>query len=202
MFCSVTQLYPSLCNPLTVRHSHSSVHGQEYWSALHFLLQGIFPPRNWTWFSYISSFGRWILYHCNIWESPLFYFKFDQRIYSTNFLFHQGPLVSSVTTHVSFHVTFPGYLKFAYSVGNLSFSKTSGRCRQWNSCRGMTPRKDFGIQELCPDAHLGLHLDINMKTDLSLQERSQSRVYKWNLYLHRFLKLQEQEERVYHSLYK
>ena len=127
---------------------------------------------------YISSFGRWILYHCNTWEAPCFILNLAKEYTAPNFPFHQGPLVSSVTTHVSFHVTFPSYLKFAYSVGTLSFNKTSGRCRQWNSCRGMTPRKDFGIQELCPDAHLGLHLDINMKTDLSLQERSQSRVYK------------------------
>lgn len=50
-------------------------------------------------------------------------------------------------------------------------------------------------KNLWPNAHLDLHLDINMKTDLSLQERSQSRFYKWNLYLHRFLKLQEQKKK-------
>ena len=111
---------------------------------------GIFPPRNWTWVSYISCLGRWILYHCNPWEALCFILNLTKEYTVPNFLFYQSPLVSSIITCVSFHDIFPSYLKFAYSVGDLSFNKTSGRCRQWNGCRGMTPGKDFGIQEPLP----------------------------------------------------
>ena len=34
----------------------------------HFLLQGIFWPRDWTHVSFVSCTGRWILYQCAIWE--------------------------------------------------------------------------------------------------------------------------------------
>ena len=45
-----------------------------------------------------------------------------------------------------------------------------GNAREWH------PGKILESKDLSPDAHLGLHLDINMKTDLSLQERgSQNR---------------------------
>ena len=42
---------------------------QEYWSGCHFLLQGIFPTRDWTCISCISCIGRWLLYQCATWEA-------------------------------------------------------------------------------------------------------------------------------------
>ena len=38
-------------------------------------------------------------------------------------------------------------------------------------------------------------ISMSPNTDLSLQERSHSRFYKWNLYLNRFLKLWEQKKK-------
>ena len=42
---------------------------QEYWSGFHFLLQGIFPTRDRTHISYISSIGRQVLYTSAIREA-------------------------------------------------------------------------------------------------------------------------------------
>lgn len=44
--------------------------------------------------------------------------------------------------------------------------------------QGNGTQKVLESKNLCPDAHLDHHLDINMNTDLSLQERSHSRFNK------------------------
>ena len=46
--CLLTQSCPTLYDPMDCRLPGSSIHGifqQEYWSGLHFLLQGIFPAQ-------------------------------------------------------------------------------------------------------------------------------------------------------------
>ena len=47
--CLVTQLCPTLCDPMDCNPPGSSAHGgsprQEYWSGWHFLFQGIFPTQ-------------------------------------------------------------------------------------------------------------------------------------------------------------
>ena len=59
--------------PWTVAHQDPLSWGfprQEYWNGLHFLLQGIFPPRDRTLISCIFCIGRWILYQLSHWGSP------------------------------------------------------------------------------------------------------------------------------------
>ena len=150
MFCSVTLLCPTLCNPMDCPPASLLCPWARILECIAFPSPGDFPMQK-------LNLG---LLHLLLWQmdslplqhlrSPLFYFNLTKEYAAPSFLFHQSPLVNSATTPVSLHATFPSYLKFAYSVGDLSFNKTSGRCRQWNSCGGMTPRKDFGIQESLP----------------------------------------------------
>ena len=49
-------------SPLSMEFSR-----REYWKDCHFLLQGIFRPRDWTCVSCISCIARWILYHTTTW---------------------------------------------------------------------------------------------------------------------------------------
>ena len=72
--CSVAQLYLTLCDPMDYRLPGSSVHG-------------IFQARTLEWVTIYSSrapsqardqtcvscIGRWILYHWDTWEVPIFY---------------------------------------------------------------------------------------------------------------------------------
>ena len=55
-----------LCDPMDCSLPGSSVHdspGKNTRVDCHFLLQGLFPPRDQTHVSYVSSIGRWVLYH-------------------------------------------------------------------------------------------------------------------------------------------
>ena len=56
----------TLCDPMDCSLPGSSVHdspGKNTRVGCHFLLQGLFPPRDQTHVSYVSSIGRWVLYH-------------------------------------------------------------------------------------------------------------------------------------------
>ena len=70
---SVTQSYLSLCDPTDCSPSGSPIHGIFQarileWVAISYS-RGSSCPRDWTQVSCISGFGRWILYHCTIWEA-------------------------------------------------------------------------------------------------------------------------------------
>ena len=71
---SVTQSCPALCNPMDYNLPGVSVPGILQARILECVAisycRGSFQPRDWTWVSCISCIGRWILYHCTIWESP------------------------------------------------------------------------------------------------------------------------------------
>ena len=85
-FCSIglyvfshVQLFvtPMNCSP-PGSSVHRSFPGKNTGAGYHFLLQGIFLPRDWTRFSCISCIGRWILYHLhhqtvsiNLYVSPI-----------------------------------------------------------------------------------------------------------------------------------
>ena len=65
--CSVTQLCPTLCDPID-----SSVHGIFQASTLEWVATSYSrssPPRDWTCVSCISFIGRWILYLWATWEA-------------------------------------------------------------------------------------------------------------------------------------
>ena len=63
----VAQSCPTLCDSMDCSPPGSSVHrsspGKNTGAGCHFLLQGIFLPRDWTRLSCISCIGRRILYH-------------------------------------------------------------------------------------------------------------------------------------------
>lgn len=88
-----------------------------------------------------------------------------------NFVYHQTLLVSIKYYHSSIFscLIFPSYLKFCYSEGHWSFNDISERCSQQGHIAQGHPGKTLEFKDLCPDGHLGLHLDINMKTALFLQ---------------------------------
>ena len=69
-FCPVVQLCLTLCNPVDCSLPGSSVHmgfpRQEYWVGCHFLLHGIFQPKN---RACIFCIGRQVLYHWATWEA-------------------------------------------------------------------------------------------------------------------------------------
>ena len=57
----------TLCDPMDYSLPGSSVHGVLQarileWVAISFF-RGSFWPRDWTWVSYVSCIGRWVLYH-------------------------------------------------------------------------------------------------------------------------------------------
>ena len=67
------QSCPPLCHPIDCSLPGSSVHGISQarifdWVAISFS-RGSSQPRNWTWVFHGSCIGRWILYHCVIWEA-------------------------------------------------------------------------------------------------------------------------------------
>ena len=65
--------YPTTAiqDPVSMRFSR-----QEYWNACHFLLQGIFQPRDWTHILYVSCTCRQVLYHCTTLEALFSFFFF------------------------------------------------------------------------------------------------------------------------------
>ena len=74
---------PALCNPMDCSPPSSSVHrlpGKNTGMGCHFLLQGIFPTRDWTQVSCISCIGKWILYLCTTWEAPTHWFKLKKLL--------------------------------------------------------------------------------------------------------------------------
>ena len=94
--CSVAQSCPALCDPINCSPPGSSVHGISQarileWVAISFST-GFSCSRDQTW---VSSIGRWILYHCATWEaffwgywsfnvsSSIFYFNKILTIFSS-----------------------------------------------------------------------------------------------------------------------
>ena len=70
--CSVTQLCPSLCNPVAYSPPESSVDGIFQasileWVAISYSSESSWP-RDWTCVSFVSCIGRQILYLCTTWE--------------------------------------------------------------------------------------------------------------------------------------
>ena len=68
----VAQSCPTLCDPMDYSPPGSSVHGILQarileWVAISFS-RGSSQPRDWTRISCVSCTGRWIPYHCTIWE--------------------------------------------------------------------------------------------------------------------------------------
>ena len=67
------QSCPTLCDPVDRSPPGSSVHGILQASILEGVVisssRGSFPPRDQTQVSYTSCTGRWVLYHCTIWEA-------------------------------------------------------------------------------------------------------------------------------------
>ena len=61
------QSYPTLCNPMDCSPSGPSVHGTLQAKTLEWVAMpssaGSFQLRDWTWISYFSCTGRWVLYH-------------------------------------------------------------------------------------------------------------------------------------------
>ena len=72
--CLVTQLCPTLCDPMGCSPPGSSVHGIFQARILEWVVtphsRGSSQPRGQTPVSCISSIGRWILYHYATWEPP------------------------------------------------------------------------------------------------------------------------------------
>ena len=71
--CSVTQLCPTLCDPMDCSPPCSSVQGISQvrklkWVAISYSRRPS-QPKDQTTVSYISCIGRWALYHCVIWET-------------------------------------------------------------------------------------------------------------------------------------
>ena len=65
--CSVTQLYPTLGDPMDCSLPGSSVHGIFHarilkWVAISSSKESS-QPRDWTCIFYVSCIGRWVLYH-------------------------------------------------------------------------------------------------------------------------------------------
>ena len=65
--CSVTQSYPTLCDPMDCSPPGSSVHGifqarRQEWVAIS-SSRGSSRPRYRIWVSCVSCIGRWVLYH-------------------------------------------------------------------------------------------------------------------------------------------
>ena len=73
--CSVAQLCPTLCNRMDYSLPGSSVHrihpDMNTGVGFHFLLQGIFPPRDWTCVFLVSWIGKRILYQWAPLDIPL-----------------------------------------------------------------------------------------------------------------------------------
>ena len=64
MHAKSLQLCSTLCNPMACQAPLSmGFSRQEYWSGLHFLLQGIFPTQGSNLCLYVSCIGRQVLYH-------------------------------------------------------------------------------------------------------------------------------------------
>ena len=65
------QSCPTLCDPMDGSPPVSSVHGILQARILEWIAmpssRGSSRPRDWTWVSYVSCIGRWILYH---WKPP------------------------------------------------------------------------------------------------------------------------------------
>ena len=71
------QSCPTLCDPVDRSPPGSSVHGILQASILEGIVisssRGSSQPRDQTQVSYISCTGRWVLYHCTIWEAQNLY---------------------------------------------------------------------------------------------------------------------------------
>ena len=71
----VAQSCQTLCNPMDCSLQYSPIHGIFQarilkWVAISFFRVSSWP-RDWTHISYISCFGKWILYHCATWEAQI-----------------------------------------------------------------------------------------------------------------------------------
>ena len=73
MCMKLLQSCPTLCDPVDRSPPGSSVHGILQASILEGVVisssRGSSRPRDQTQVSYISCTGRWVLYHCTIWEA-------------------------------------------------------------------------------------------------------------------------------------
>jgi len=73
--CSVTQLCPTLCDPMDCSPTSSSVLGISQarrleWVATSFF-RGIFPTQGLNPCLWSPSIGRWVPYHCATWEAGM-----------------------------------------------------------------------------------------------------------------------------------
>ena len=87
---SVSQSCPTLCNPIDCSPLGSSVHEvfqarvlEQAATGTGSSFRGSSRPRDWTWVSYVSCIGRWILYHWATWEAP----RPNKNMLSANGLF-------------------------------------------------------------------------------------------------------------------
>ena len=102
--CSVTQLCPTLCDPMDCCPPGSSVHGILQARILEWVAipssRGSSWLRDWTNISCISCTGRQILYHCSTWEAPLHsWAEINLILWSDLHLWF--PLTLRFTTHFS-----------------------------------------------------------------------------------------------------
>ena len=105
--CSVAQLCPALCNTHELWHTRLlcpwNFPGKNIGVSCHFLLQGIFLTQGLTLMSYVSSIGRWILYHCATWEAQKYSYDWTVQFSSV-----QSLIVSdSLRPHESQHARPP-----------------------------------------------------------------------------------------------
>ena len=54
--------------------------GKNIGVGFHFHLQGIFPPRDWTWVSCIFCIGRWVVYQLGHQRSPIKHIIADKQV--------------------------------------------------------------------------------------------------------------------------
>jgi len=89
--CLVTQLCPTLCDPMDHSPPGSSVHGilQAIHGILHALLQGIFPPRDQTQVSHIA--GRF----STIWATRAAHLMFTAALFTTAKMWKQPKCLST-----------------------------------------------------------------------------------------------------------
>ena len=80
----VTQSCPALCDTMDCSPPGSSVHGIFQATMLKCIVisysRGSSWPSDWTWFSWVSCIGRWILYHWATKEALHSFFKYIFRI--------------------------------------------------------------------------------------------------------------------------